>query len=133
MTAAERPTGLFAALGNGRLVAVDAEEGTATLEFEVLPEFCHTGGIAQGGFVTGWLDCAMANAVLARTGEGIWPATLEIKTSFLEAARLGEKVRAEAAIDRMGRSIAFVSARIYDASDEVLAIASSTIRLVALG
>jgi CheY-like chemotaxis protein len=32
---------------------------------------CHSGGVVQGGFVTGWIDAAMAHAIIAMTGHAL--------------------------------------------------------------
>ena len=45
-------------------------EGRAILEYEAGMHMCHSGGVVQGGFVTGWIDAAMAHAAMAMTGPG---------------------------------------------------------------
>ena len=117
------------ALGDGRRLEMDGEAGRAVLEFTVKPEFCHSGGVAQGGFVTGWIDAAMAHAAIARHGTEVWVATLEIKISFFRPARPGT-VRAEGWIERGGKATAFLEGRLLDAAGEVIAKGSSTARLV---
>lgn len=117
------------ALGDGVCTELDAERGFAALRFTVRPEFCHSGGVAQGGFVTGWIDSAMAHAVLAQRGQQFWIATLEIKISFFRPAGPG-KVRAEGWIERAGKQTVFCEGRLLDMAGEVLAKGSSTIRLV---
>ena len=57
-------------------------EGRAILEYEGGLHMCHSGGVVQGGFITGWLDAAMAHAMIARFGETIVPMSLELKVSF---------------------------------------------------
>ena len=108
---------------------LDAAAGTARVHYRVKPAFCHTGGIAQGGFVTGWIDAAMAHACIARYGEGYWVATLELKVSFFRPATPGTVV-AEGWIERAGKQTVFAEGRLLDDDDQVLAKASSTIRLV---
>lgn len=120
---------LLQTLGDGVCIESDAEAGRAALAFTVRPEFCHSGGVAQGGFVTGWIDSAMAHAVLAQRGQQFWIATLEIKISFFRPAGPG-KVRAEGWIERAGKQTVFCEGRLLDMDGEVLAKGSSTIRLV---
>lgn len=120
---------VLAALGNGRLVSADGEAGRATIEFTCAPEMCHSGGIAQGGFVTGWIDAAMAHACVARYGMEYWVATLEIKVSFFGPTTPG-LVTAEGWIERAGRKTVFTEGRLLNAEGDVVAKASSTIRLV---
>lgn len=116
-------------LGNGRVIEYDGEAGRAVLEYTCQPEMCHSGGVAQGGFVTGWLDSAMAHACLARFGEDYWVATLEVKVSFFRPSVPGPVV-AEGWIERSGKQTVFTEARLLDGDGQVTAKASSTIRLV---
>ena len=114
-------------LGAGRVREVDGER--AVLEFTCTPEMCHSGGVAQGGFVTGWIDAAMAHACVARYTTDFWIATLEVKVSFFRPATPG-LVIAEGWIERAGKQTVFTEGQLLDGDGEVLAKASSTIRLV---
>ncbi len=119
---------LSRALGLVRRVEVDPA-GRATLEYEAGRHMCHSGGVVQGGFISGWLDSAMAHAVIARTGFEMTPMSLELKVSFFAPARPG-RVFAEAWVEKSGRSTCFTEARLLDPKGVVLAKASSTIRLI---
>jgi acyl-CoA thioesterase len=119
---------LSRALGLVRRVEVDPA-GRATLEYEAGRHMCHSGGVVQGGFISGWLDSAMAHAVMARTGFEMTPMSLELKVSFFAPARPG-RVFAEAWVEKAGRSTCFTEARLLDPKGTVLAKASSTIRLI---
>lgn len=116
-------------LGNGRVIEVDDTTGRAIVEFTCTPEMCHSGGVAQGGFVTGWIDAAMAYACIARYSTAYWIATLEVKVSFFRPANPGP-VRSEGWIERAGKQTVFTEGRLLDAEGQVVAKASSTIRLV---
>ncbi len=129
MTDVGPPEDLQAALGATGERLMDPEAGTARLHFDVKPQFCHTGGIAQGGFVTGWIDAAMAHACIAKYTTDYWIATLEIKVSFFRPATPGV-VTAEGWIERAGKQTVFAEGRLLDAEGNVLAKANSTIRLV---
>lgn len=118
---------LYVAMGLHRIVEMTAE-GTARLEYDARPNMCHSGGVVQGGFVTGWIDAAMAHAAIARAGDGFTPMTLEIKVSFLAPVRPG-RVIAEAWPVRHGRKTCFYEGTLKDAAGNVLAKASSTMLL----
>ena len=118
---------LYDAMGLVRIVSLDPV-GRATLEYEARPEMCHSGGVVQGGFVTGWIDAAMAHAAIAANGVGVTPMTLEIKVSFFVPARPG-RVIAEAWVERAGRRTCFYEGTLSDTNGTVLAKASSTILL----
>ena len=125
MTDALAPT-LQTALGQIRVVSVDA--GRAVIEYEVGPQMCHSGGVAQGGFVCGWIDAAMAHASLNLAPE-MTPMSLELKVSYFAPARPG-RVIAEGWIERRGRATCFAEGRLLDLAGNVLAKGSSTIRLI---
>jgi uncharacterized protein (TIGR00369 family) len=120
---------VLATLGDGRVRESDGEMGRAVVEFTCKPEMCHSGGVAQGGFVTGWIDSAMAHACIARYTTAFWIATLEVKVSFFKPATPGLVV-AEGWIERAGKQTVFTEGRLLDEAGEILAKASSTIRLV---
>jgi uncharacterized protein (TIGR00369 family) len=104
-------------------------EGRAVIEYEAGPHMCHSGGVVQGGFVTGWIDAAMAHAAIAMSGPGIVPMSLELKVSFFAPARPG-RVIAEAWVERRGRTTCFFEGRLLDPAGKVLAKASSTLQMV---
>ncbi|WP_337187004.1 PaaI family thioesterase [Phenylobacterium sp.] len=125
MSASTAPS-LASALGQVRVVSLEA--GRAVIEYEVGPHMCHSGGVAQGGFVCGWIDAAMAHASISRSPD-VTPMSLELKVSYFAPARPG-RVLAEGWIERAGRSTCFAEGRLTDLDGNVLAKATSTIRLI---
>ena len=121
------PEALSQSLGIERVEFDDA--GKAIIHYRATLAMCHSGGIVQGGFVTGWIDAAMAHAVIAATKREFSPLSLEIKISFLKAASPG-LVIAEAWIEKLGRSTGFLEGRLLNEAGEVLAKGSSTVKLV---
>ncbi|HEY0646441.1 PaaI family thioesterase [Phenylobacterium sp.] len=112
----------------GQVRIVSWEGGRAVIEYEVGPQMCHSGGVAQGGFVCGWIDAAMAHASLSIAPE-MTPMSLELKVSYFAPARPG-RVTAEGWIERRGKATCFAEGRLLDPAGKVLAKASSTIRLI---
>jgi acyl-coenzyme A thioesterase PaaI-like protein len=90
---------------------------------------CHSGGVAQGGFVAGWIDAAMAHAVIARFGADRIPISLELKISYFAATNPG-LVIAEGWIEGGGGRTLFAEGRLTDANGKLLAKGSSTITLI---
>ena len=125
MTDAVAPT-LLTTLGQVRVV--ENAEGRSAIEYECGPHMCHSGGVAQGGFVCGWIDSAMAHASINLMPD-MTPMSLELKVSYFAPARPG-RVIAEGWIERRGRATCFAEGRLLDAAGTVLAKASSTIRLI---
>lgn len=122
---------LLDAIGFSGLVRIDQTTGSARVRYIARPEFAHSGGlVVQGGFVTSWLDSAMAIAVSARDS-GSTVATLELKVSFLERVEVST-FEVEAKIVRWGGSIVFLGADLFSVDGRLLAIASSTGKLIRL-
>ncbi|MBI1251428.1 MAG: PaaI family thioesterase [Alphaproteobacteria bacterium] len=116
-------------LGQRRVALM--EGGRAIIEYEAGLHMCHSGGVVQGGFVTGWIDAAMAHALISQFGRDMAPMTLEVKVSFYASARPG-LVIAEAWIERAGKSTCFAEGRLTDPQGNVVAKASATFRLMPL-
>jgi len=112
----------------GQIRVVSSEGGRSVIEYQVGPQMCHSGGVAQGGFVCGWIDAAMAHASLSIAPE-MTPMSLELKVSYFAPARPG-LVTAEGWIERRGRATCFAEGRLLDPAGKILAKASSTIRLI---
>ena len=118
---------LYKMLGLARIVEMNPE-GRATLEYHAREEMCHSGGVVQGGFISGWIDAAMAHAAIARNGPDITPMSLELKVSFFAPARPG-LVIAEGWVERHGKRTSFYEGHLKSPDGTVLAKATSTILL----
>ena len=113
----------------GKAVAFDAANKTLHMEFLATDRFTHSGGIVQGGFVTGMIDAAMAHAVIAVLEDLVVVPSLEIKVSFLEIARAGP-LHATGRVVRLGKSIAFLDGELRNPQGDLLATATSTVRII---
>ena len=113
----------------GRVTAYDPDSGVLEMRFDLDESFCHSGDIVQGGYIAGMLDASMAHAVFAHIKTFAVIATLEIKVSYLEIARPG-RLTARGEIVRLGKSIGFMQASLYDNDGRQLAAATSTARII---
>ena len=113
-------------MGNFHVTGWDAASRVLSAAFTVRREYCHTNGtIAQGGFITAWLDAAMAHAVIHHTDHQRTVFSLEIKVSFYE--KVGPGVgRVEGRVIRLGKRVAFLSAQLYNPDGQLAAEATST-------
>lgn len=118
---------LYETMGLERIVSMDPA-GRAVIEYNAGPHMCHSGGVVQGGFVTGWIDAAMAHAAIALNGPDVTPMSLELKVSFFAPTRPGPVI-AEGWMVRHGRRTCFYEGELRSADGTVLAKASSTIML----
>ncbi len=123
---AAEPTRLL----NGEILELDSERGTCRYRFEIVPAFCHSQGkVCQGGFLTGMIDVAMANAAIARSKFACAVPTLEMKMSFLEAVGPGSVI-AEGRVLRWGGSVGFLDGDIKDDKGRLIVHATSTVKIV---
>jgi len=123
--------GLGRSLGIIRTLFMEAETGRAAIEVEADLRMCHSGGVVQGGFVTGWIDAAMARAAMCATNFEMTPMSLEIKVSFFAPATPG-LLTAEAWIERRGRTTLFLEGHLKTAGGAVVAKGTSTVRMMPL-
>ncbi len=121
---------LQATLGQRRILRF--EPGHAEIEYECGLHMCHSGGVAQGGFVAGWIDAAMAHAVMAACQPGMVPMSLELKISYFAPTNPGLVV-AHAWVESGGGRTWFVEGKLCDSAGKVLAKGSSTVRLLSTG
>jgi uncharacterized protein (TIGR00369 family) len=120
------PGSLHDTLGQHRVVLM--EGGRAIIEYRAGMHMCHSGGVVQGGFITGWIDAAMAHAAISLFGFETAPMSLEMKVSFFAPARPG-LVIAEGWIEKPGKTNCFAEGLLKDSAGTVLAKGSSTLRL----
>ena len=115
---------------NGEIIDLDSARGTCRFRFEIVPAFCHSHGrICQGGFLTGVVDTAMANAAIAKGKLAVAVPTLELKISFFEAMGPGV-VFAEGRVMRWGGSVGFLDGDLKDEKGRLIVHATSTIKIV---
>jgi len=119
---------LMKTLGFVRMLESDQGEDRVCVEFEAKRAQCHSGNIVQGGFVTGWIDSAMAHAVMIRTKYELVPLSLELKVAFYRAAHPGLVV-AEGWVELLGKRTAFVEGLLRTPEGEVIAKGTSTVTL----
>ena len=104
---------LSESMGNFHVTGWDPERKAVKGAFTVQRAYCHTNGtIAQGGFITAWLDAAMAHAVIHDTDHAQTVYSLEIKVSFYEKVGPGEGW-VEGPVIRRGKRVAFMEGWLY--------------------
>jgi len=115
-------------LGIKNIISLDTVSGIASVEYEANKNMCHSGGIVQGGFVTGWIDAVMALACMAKCGTDVLVLTLEIKVNFINSAKIG-KIISTAKVIKNTKSIAFLEGSLKDNNGNIIATGTSTAKL----
>jgi uncharacterized protein (TIGR00369 family) len=111
------------------LLEHDAARGWARIGFEARPEFLNPAGFVQGGILAAMLDDAMGPPALLMSDGELYTATIDLNVSFLAPARPGRFV-GEGQVVRMGKTVAFLEARLTDSEGTLVAKATSSARLV---
>jgi uncharacterized protein (TIGR00369 family) len=111
------------------LLDQDPERGWVKIGFEGRPEFLNPAGFIQGGLVAAMLDDTMGPAVLIMSGGRSFTSTIDLNVSFLAPAKPGP-LTGEGQVIQLGKTIAFVEARLTDSAGTLVARATSSARLV---
>ena len=113
----------------GAVTGFEPEQQQLTMDFSHGLNCCHSGNIIQGGFVTAMLDAAMAHAAMALEQFMATPSSIDINVSFLRPARQG-RYRSVGTAIKLGRTVAYLRAELFDAQDTLVATATSSVYLV---
>ena len=106
------------------------DEGWIKIGFVGRPEFVNPAGAIQGGFLAAMLDDTMGPAVFAATEGALYTATIDMNVSYLKPAKVGP-LFGEGQVVQLGKTVAFIEARLTDGDGALVARATSSARLVA--
>ena len=120
---------LFQGMGFSKILEFSREDQSIKIEYIAEARHCHSGNIVQGGYVTGWIDSAMAHSVMIPTDFKFSPLTLELKITFLKSANPGIVIAA-AKVIKLGKSIAFVEGTLSNSNGDLIAKGTSTNKLI---
>jgi uncharacterized protein (TIGR00369 family) len=112
-----------------RLLDARPEQGWVRVGFDGKPEFCNPAGFIQGGILTAMLDDTMGPAVFIMTDGRLYTATITVTVNFLAPAKVG-RIVGEASVTQIGKTIAFVEARLTAGDGVMLATSTASARLV---
>ena len=111
------------------LLDADAEAGWIRIGFTARPEFRNPAGFVQGGFLAAMLDDTMGPAVLMKSQGRVYTATIDLRVSYIAPAKIGSFV-GEARVVQIGKTIAFVEAKLMDADGTLVATATTSARVI---
>lgn len=112
-----------------RLEHFDPDARILRCSFYAGEQFLNPAGVVQGGILAAMLDEAMGPLASFIQQKNIFTQTLEMKVSYLSPAAPGT-IFGQAQFIKMGRNIGFLEGRLTSPEGEVLAIATTTTRLL---
>lgn len=112
----------------GRLGDIDEAQKTLLMTFDVGLDFCHSGDIVQGGFITAMLDAVMSHAVFVLDNTVVGLSSLEISTRYLDVTRAGP-LKAYGRIVRLSYKTAFLDGQLMTIDDRLLATTQSVAKI----
>jgi len=115
-----------------KLLDARTDEGWIKIGFEGRREFCNPAGFVQGGMLSAMLDDTMGPAVFAMTEGKLYTSTISMTVNFLSPAKPGP-ITGEARVTQLGKTVAFVEAKLMADDGTVLATATSNARLTESG
>ncbi len=103
----------------------DADNGIVEAEFDAPTDFATAGGFIQGGFVAAMLDDLAALAAIIHANQAIAVPTSSFTVNFLKPVLPG-RLHGDARCLKLGRSVAFLEARLFGTDRQLLATMSVT-------
>lgn len=117
------PSRAWAWLG---LRLVEATEGMAVVEMTATEDMANQSGFVHGGMISTLADSAMGRAVRTiKPGVGR-AMSFDLKLNFINAARIGESLRATGHVIHAGRRTAVTDCRVEGKGGRLVATASAT-------
>ena len=107
---------------------VNPEEGICKMEFNISKQYCHSGNIIQGGFVTAMLDAVSSHAIFGMNENVVAVSTLELKVSYL-APSFNGKYHAIGKVEKLTRNFGFLSAELTNEKGERTATLTATAKV----
>lgn len=108
-----------------RLIDFDIDKGWVKLGFSPRKDFLNGGGGVQGGFISAMLDDTVGPAALIKAGKPVIVQTIDLHTHFLRPVPLGP-ITTEGICNKLGRSVAYMEAKLFDAEGRLCARATSS-------
>ncbi len=119
----------FIRLLGGTITDLDVALQKAVFNFTVPLDYCHSGDVVQGGFVTAMLDAAMSHALFGTCDDIANIASLDITTQFVGICRGAQPLLVSGWVKKATYRTGFLEASIHDPSGELVATAQSVAKL----
>jgi|UPI0007C798C5 uncharacterized protein (TIGR00369 family) len=110
-------------------VDADVETGRLRVAFDGKPAFTNPAGVIQGGFLAAMLDDVMGPAILVKSQGRTYATTIDLHIHYLRPVKPGA-IEVEAVVTQLGRSVAYVEGKLFDARGRLCARATCSSMIV---
>ncbi|HEY2597660.1 MAG TPA: PaaI family thioesterase [Candidatus Dormibacteraeota bacterium] len=117
------PSRVWAWLG---LKLVETGQGTAVVHMTATDDMANKSGFVHGGIISTLADSAMARSVHTIKPGVVRATSFDLKLTFINAAKIGENLRATGKVVHAGHRTVVTQCRVEDKEGKLLAIASGT-------
>ena len=122
-TQAPAPSRAWTWLG---LRLVETSDGLAVVEMTATEDMANHSGFVHGGMISTLADSAMGRAVRTIKPSVVRTMSFDLKLNFINAARIGENLRASGQVIHAGRRTAVTECRVEGKGGRLVATASAT-------
>jgi uncharacterized protein (TIGR00369 family) len=108
------------------IVDVAQEEGVAVVEMTPSEDMTNSAGFVHGGMISALADSAMGRSLRTIKPGVARSMSFDLKLSFINAAKVGETLRATGRVVHAGRRTAVTECRVEGPGGRLVATASGT-------
>jgi uncharacterized protein (TIGR00369 family) len=108
------------------LKLVETREGTAVVEMATTEDMANHSGFVHGGMISTLADSAMGRSLRTLSPGVVRAMSFDLKLNFINAAKVGETLRATGHVIHAGRRTAVAECRVEGGDGRLVATASAT-------
>ncbi|HET9410762.1 MAG TPA: PaaI family thioesterase [Candidatus Dormibacteraeota bacterium] len=105
---------------------VDTGDGSATVEMTPTEDMANHSGFVHGGMISALADSAMGRSLRTVKPGVVRAMSFDLKVNFINAAKIGETLRATGRVVHAGRRTMVASCRVEGREGRLIATASGT-------
>jgi uncharacterized protein (TIGR00369 family) len=108
------------------LKLVETGEGTAVVDMATTEDMANHSGFVHGGMISTLADSAMGRSLRTLSPGVVRAMSFDLKLNFINAAKVGEILRARGHVIHAGRRTAVAECRVEGGDGRLVATASAT-------
>ena len=108
------------------LKLVETGEGTAVVEMATTDDMANHSGFVHGGIISTLADSAMGRSLRTLSPGVVRAMSFDLKVNFINAAKVGETLRANGHVIHAGRRTVVAECRVEGGDGRLVATASAT-------